>query len=235
MKKIIIIFVLLAVLVIGIIVVKMFNEESELKERRAVYVHTNTSYRLNYEYKSYREEICFEPNTKLKWECRLAGGVFETRKFDDFKALKDGSFYLGMPTFTKTACYSKDEHDSKGDKIILPPEQEIATCDYIKKYGYGKKYQDSDYKIKDIGYDEKLISEFETGIPKILKPYWESNKVDGVVESLSKIFAPVKYVALQIQLIYNLDQIEANDYIIPKQKTIEKLNNLKKEYPWIAQ
>lgn len=82
----------------------------------------------------------------------------------------------------------------------------------------------------------QLEKEYEKELKTIMAPVWQSQQLDGVKDKVLALKAPAKYIELHLNLVLALDKIETgktNSDQTKVQEGLDKLNQLKTQYPWL--
>jgi len=78
---------------------------------------------------------------------------------------------------------------------------------------------------------------YEAGVKAGLRPYWQKQDVSGIKDQILDLRAPAKYLDLHLNLVIALESLEQGEKTADQAKiesAMDKLNELKTAYPWIA-
>lgn len=82
----------------------------------------------------------------------------------------------------------------------------------------------------------QLEREYEKQLKETLKPLWQDKQISGLKEQILDLRVPAKYLELHLNLVFAFDLIEQGQIAADQAKVeegLEKLNQLKNQYPWL--
>ena len=84
----------------------------------------------------------------------------------------------------------------------------------------------------------QLEAQYRQQIAEALQPFWQSNEVNGIREKVLDIRTPSAYLDLHLDIVLAFDKIEQGQATADQaliEEGFEKLNDLKDQYPWLAE
>ena len=82
----------------------------------------------------------------------------------------------------------------------------------------------------------ELEKKYEKELKAILKPVWQDTQVNNIKDQILELRAPAKYLNLHLNLVLAFEEIEKGQALADQaqiESGLEKLNDLKKQYPWM--
>ncbi|MBU1164173.1 hypothetical protein KKA15_01250 [Patescibacteria group bacterium] len=82
----------------------------------------------------------------------------------------------------------------------------------------------------------KLIKEYEKNVEDVLKPYFQKQNFDNVIDDLLELTVPSDYQLLHLNLVIAFDLIQDGQKEIDQGKIeegIAKINQMVTQYPWL--
>lgn len=81
-----------------------------------------------------------------------------------------------------------------------------------------------------------LEASYQSSLNDILRPYWETEQVNGIKDKLLALTVPPKYLKLHLSLVLGINLVEEGTQAADESKVAsgkKKIDDSVKEFPWI--